>query len=74
LTDESSTTRLLEKELDRQGGEISELKTEVKVLPSIRTEVEMLKETVKQNTQVMYILVGLIISSGAITALITKVL
>lgn len=43
-------------------------------LSSLRTEVEMLKETVKSNTQVMYGLALLLISSGAITALLKGVI
>jgi hypothetical protein len=82
---EDSSMRLLEKELDRQGQqiidhrkatreELEQLQGEVKELPALRREVQMLSDTVKSNTQVMYILVGLLISSGALGALLKGVL
>ncbi len=43
---------------------------EIRTVGALRKEVEMLKETVRSNTQVMYILVGLIISSGIAGALL----
>jgi hypothetical protein len=73
--------RLLEKELDRQAeqlveyrragkAEVAELEKEIKDVSALRKEVQILSETVKSNTQVMYILVGLLISSGIIGALL----
>jgi hypothetical protein len=84
LTEEIAT-RLLEKELDRQGAELTdfrrdvkeeltELRQETKETPALRREVAMLKDTVRSNTQVMYVLVGLLISSGALTALLKGVI
>lgn len=82
---EEIATRLLEKELDRQGAELTdfrrdvkeeltELRQETKETPALRREVAMLKDTVRSNTQVMYVLVGLLISSGALTALLKGVI
>lgn len=73
--------RLLEKELDRQKdqlvdyrraskAEMAELEGDVKDVSALRKEVQILSETVKSNTQVMYILVGLLISSGILGALL----
>jgi hypothetical protein len=84
MTDDDAM-RLLEKELDRQQEqliefrqasktEVAALEGEVKTVPALRKEVEMLKETVRSNTQVMYVLVGLIISSGIAGALLKGVI
>jgi hypothetical protein len=81
---DDNAMRLLEKELDRQGkqivdhrkaaaAELEELEQDVKDLPALRREVQMLSDTVKSNTQVMYILVGLLISSGILGALLKGV-
>jgi hypothetical protein len=80
MTDDSSM-RLLEKELDRQKdqlvdyrrtgkAELAELEGQIKDVSALRKEVQILSETVKSNTQVMYILVGLLISSGILGALL----
>jgi hypothetical protein len=74
MSDEPSPMNLLMKELDRQGDEVELLRTGVSEVPALRKEVEMLKETVRSNTQVMYILVGLLITSGAATALLKGVI
>jgi hypothetical protein len=79
------TMRFLEKELDRQAAEqidfrrdiqtdVDAIRDKVEDVPALRREVEMLKETVRSNTQVMYVLVGLLISSGAITAFLKGVI
>lgn len=84
MTDEN-TNRLLEKELDRQAeqlvefreaskGEARELRKEVKDVPALQKEVEMLRDTVKSNTSVMYLLVGVIITSGLAGALLKGVI
>lgn len=72
--DRSEPLRLLEKQLDRQGSEIDELRRGQEEVPGLRKEVAMLKETVRSNTQVMYVLVGLIISSGFAGALLKGVI
>lgn len=82
---EDDAMRWLEKELDRQGEALIEYRTEskaesaalreeVKDLPAIRKEAELVKDTLRQNTQVIYVLIGLIISSGALTALLKGVI